>query len=455
MRKSKLKMLQFVLLMLLISVVSSVNAEEIKINSVKELAEYASQSGNVITMSPGVYQLTDYLSFDSMIKRHERKEFQFITFSGNNNVFNLEGVEIEVDTKLRTALNPPIHSDEFLITGNGNTFVGLTVRCKGEGTSPGGTVLQVAGEGNVLKEITLYVAGSYPYGYGDLFGKGKARETVIKHKKHSGLLVTGSNTKLYRCKLYNRSFGHCYFIQKNPENVYFEDCYAEGAIRTTDDILAETSGPAFDVNFKTWTQNREGKYVVTPGYMKSLSEDGFRTYGASKNIFFKNCTAKNTRAGFELRTNGVRLENCRTIGTERAYWVGDDAIVKNCVGDANYGPLLFVEGSNVNVELIVDPAESDRLVHALVTIQGENNKVVLKSPEGKKRKKNLPILIGYTHPKHGESMSPYGEGETVGLKFRNETGMPVKIGKMARNCKIKTNGEVLENKGTNIKIVKN
>ena len=68
-------MLQFVLLMLLISVVSSVNAEEIKINSVKELAEYASQSGNVIMMSPGVYQLTDFLSFDSMIKRHERKSF--------------------------------------------------------------------------------------------------------------------------------------------------------------------------------------------------------------------------------------------------------------------------------------------------------------------------------------------------------------------------------------------
>lgn len=447
-------MIQYVLAILLIGVVGSINADEVKISSIKELAEYASQSGNVITMTPGVYKLIDYLSIDSMKVRRERKEFQYVVFSGINNTFNLEGVEIEVDTKLRLVLNPPIHSDEFMITGSNNTFNGLTIRCIGEGTSRGGTVLQVSGKGNILKDMTLYVAGAYPYGYGDLFGKGKAKETVISHKKHSGLLVTGSDTQLYRCKLYNRSFGHCFFIQQNPENVYFEDCYAEGVVRTTDDILAETSGPAFDVNFRTWTQNREGQYVVTPGYMKSLCEDGFRTYGSSKNIYFKNCTAKNTRAGFELRTKDVRLENCTTIGTERAYWVGDNAIIKNCKGDANYGPLLFVEGSHVNVELIVDLAESDRLVHALVTIQGINNNVVLKSSEGKKRKKELPILIGYTPPMHGESMSPYGEAETVGLKFKNDTGMPIIIGKMASDSDIETNGEVLENKGMNIKIIK-
>ena len=66
----------------------------------------------------------------------------------------------------------------------------------------------------------------------------------------------------------------------------------------------------------------------------------------------------------------------------------------------------------------------------------------------------LPILIGFTHPMHGESMSPYAEGETNGLKFKNETGMPIKIGKMANDCEIETNGEVVENKGIDIKIVK-
>lgn len=432
---------------------SFVNAREIKISSLEELSKYASKSGNTIVMEPGVYRLTDYLNSDSIGIRRDHKEFQLITFSGSNNVFNLKGVEIELDTEIRTLLNPPIHSDEFLISGSNNFFLGLTIRCVGQGTSPGGTVLQVAGEANILKNITLYVTGAYPYGYGDLFGKGKQKETTIKHRKHSGLLVTGNESKIYGCKVYNRSFGHCFFIQQHPRNVYFEDCYAEGEIRSTDEILAETSGPAFDIKFKTWTKNREGEYVVTPGYMKSLCEDGFRTYGKCENITFKNCTAKNTRGGFELRFNKAHVENCTTIGTERAYWIGDNTTLINCRGDANYGPLLFVEGSNVNVELFVDSTESDRLVHSLITVLGENNKVVLRPYRGKKRKQELPILIGYTPPLHGESMSPYSEEEVIGLNLINETGMAISIGKMVKNSTIETDGIIKENKGRNNQIV--
>lgn len=428
------------------------SAQELKISSLKELAKYAAESGNQITMEPGVYRLTDYLNADSIRDRRNRKAYQYITFSGSNNTFNFEGVEIELDTEIRTALNPPIHSDEFLITGSNNTFLGLTIRCIGEGTSRGGTVLQVAGEHNVLRNITLHVAGSYPYGYGDLFGKGKQKESTIRHRKHSGLLVTGSHTRLYGCRIYNRSFGHCFFVQQHPKNVYFEDCYAEGEVRTTDDILAETSGPAFDVNFKTWTQNRVGEYVVTPGYMKSLCEDGFRTYGVCENIAFKNCTAKNTRGGFELRFNSARLENCTTIGTERAYWIGKHTEMINCTGDANYGPLLFVEGSNVAVELTVDPIESDRLVHSLVTILGDSNKVTLKAQDGQQKKKALPILVGFTPPLHGESMSPYSQAEASGLTLVNETGMPVTLGEKAHNCTVHTNGEVID-RGLNNQII--
>ena len=385
-------------------------ATEVKINSLEELALYASKSENVITMSPGVYNLTDYLPADLMVERHGQKLFQFIAFSGNNNVFNLEGVEIVVDTDLRNALRPPIHTSEFLISGSGNTLGGLEVRYFGNGTSPGG-------------------------------GPG-----VIRHHKHSGLLVTGSNARLIECKLYMQSFGHGFYVQKNAENIYFEDCYVEGAVRKTDDILKETSGPAFDVNFRTWTINREGEYRVTPGYMKSLCEDGFRTYGQIKNIHFKNCTAKNTRGGFELRTNGgICLEDCTVIGTERGYWVGDGATMTNCKGDASCGPLFFIEGKNVDAEIIVVPTDFDCTVHGLGTIQETNNHVVLKSEEGIQRTKDIPILIGYTPPERGESMSPFGESETSRLKLRNETGMPLLIGEQVSNCEIETNGSVLEN----------
>ncbi|MDT0684736.1 right-handed parallel beta-helix repeat-containing protein [Autumnicola psychrophila] len=423
-------------------------AQEIEISSLQELTHYAGKSGNTVRMEPGLYKLGDYLTTDSIQKRKKAGNFQFLTFSGDNNVFDLSGVTIEIDTEIRTMYNAPIHNSEFLVLGNSNFIEGLNLVYKGEGTSPGGSAFTIAGEGNTLKEAMLVVKGSFPYGYGDLFGKGGP--DVISHQKHSGILITGSNTKLFDCKLYMRSFGHGYYIQKDAKNIHFENCYVEGVMRATDDILEETSGPAYDVKFRTWTPNREGEYVVTPGYMKSLSEDGFRTYGGIKNVTFKNCTVKNMRGGFELRTdNGVYLENCTTIGTERAYWVGDDAVIKNCKGDAKYGPLLFLEGSNVSVDLTVMPSESDKKVHALATIQGKNNKVRLRKKDDEKYEKLLPILIGYKHPEHGEAMSPYGEALTENLELINATSMPVIIGAQTKETSIHSIGKVEGNMGKN------
>ena len=191
------------------------NTAEVKIDSLEELAFYASESGYIIAMSPGVYDLTDYLPADSMAARHNQGLFQFMTFSGNNNVFHLEGVEIVVDTDLRNALKPPIHTSEFLISGSGNTLLGLEIRYFGNGTSPGGAALEVSGGHNSVENLVLRVTGSFPYGYGDLFGKGGPG--VIRHQKHSGLLVTGSNTRLIGCQLYMQSFGHGFYVQINRD----------------------------------------------------------------------------------------------------------------------------------------------------------------------------------------------------------------------------------------------
>ena len=427
-------------------------SKKVTFSSLKELAEYAGKSGYTISMKPGKYALNDFLTPDSIAAKKARKDYAYINFSGNGNVFLLDGVQVEVDTEIRNALKPPTHTSEFYITGNNNTIQGLKITCINNGTSPGGALLSIHGSGTTLRNFEALVRGSFPYGYGDLFGKGGP--DVIRHQKHSGVQITGNDTKLYNCKLVMRSFGHGFYMQFKAENIYFENCSVEGEVRSTDDVLKETSGPAFDVAFRTWTQNREGKYIVTPGYMKSLCEDAFRTYGPIKNVTFKNCTAKNTRAGFELRGSpGNRIENCQVIGVERGYWVGDGAIVENCKGDATYGPLLFVEGSGVKVELTVQPAITDRLVHALATIQGKDNYVVLKKGNGKSTKA-LPILVGYTHPEHGEAMSPYGEAPAENLSLKNETDMPVVVGEKAVNCSILSKGVVKENKGKDIAVKK-
>ena len=63
-----------------------------------------------------------------------------------------------------------------------------------------------------------------------------------------------------------RSFGHAFFIQ-GGDNTYFEECYAEGEIRPTDQMLAESSGPAFENDFASVYRTYQGKKTIPSGYM--------------------------------------------------------------------------------------------------------------------------------------------------------------------------------------------
>ncbi len=305
-------------------------------------------------------------------------------------------------------------------------------------------MLGVGGDHNSLVDCTLHVRGSAPYGYGDLFGKGGY--------KHSGMHIIGNNTRFVGCKIFTRAFGHGYYLQEGAENHYFENCHVEGIMRSTDEMLAETSGLAFDRKFRTELRNRAGEAHIMPGYMKALSEDGFRTYDAIKNLHFKNCTVKNMRGGFELRTDGgVVVEGCSTSGTERGYWVRGNAVIKGCSGDAAYGPLLFVEGNNTTVDVQLLPTESKMNVHAVATIFGSANKITLKTA-GQDSPRLLPIMVGYGTPAAGEGMAPIPERPVRGLELRNETNMPLIVGSQASDCQIVTRGAVQSNAGKDISI---
>jgi len=425
--------------------------QRVSVASLEALAAYAAKNGNTVVMRPGIYRLSDYLTAERIAERRENEVFEFLEFSGSDNTFHLNGVTIEVDTALRTALRPPIHTSEFLVSGNHNSIIGLAITNTGDATSPGGALFEISGAQNALRDCTFWVQGSSPYGYGDLFGKGP--RPVISHHKHSAVLIRGDSATLVGCRVHMRSYGHGYFVQDGDNHV-FEDCFVEGAMRATDDMLAETSGPAFDAAFRSVYKNRHGENRVTSGYMKSLAEDGFRTYSQARNLVFRNCTAKYMRAGFELRTQGgVQVENCEAIGNERGYWVSSDAKVINSRGDARYGPLLFVEGDNAAVELVLAPTVSDMTVHGLATIHGSRHHVTLRSEHDEHRPRPLPILVGYSQPPAGEGMSPYGEGPARRVTLRNETTMPVKIGEAAEENRIITNGPVLHDAGKQNEVV--
>ena len=410
-------------------------AAEVEVSSLAELAQVAAENGREIRLKPGVYSMGDYLTAPvlaeiraSVAGKSGRPPVPMLLLRGDDNRIAAEGAVIEIDTALYKKL-PGGYTRCIIVQGSGNTITGLSIRQVGENRGSGGNTLSLAGERTTLEDVTLHVYGSFPYGYGDLLGKGGPN--LVGIQKQSGIQVLGSGSVLRRCRVYSRAFGHCFYVQQGG-NIRLEDCYAEGMMRPTSEMLLDTSGPAFDLGFKSVYENRDGRFLITPGYVKSLAEDGFRTYGNAGVVTLINCTAINTRAGFEI---GVRdeaptksvLENCVARGCERGFLIGSQTIVRRGRGDITHGPLLYLRGghdSEVDLELVGGAPES--LVHAVATIAGESHRVRLSRALGEPPVPALPILLGFGMPDHAEMASPIRPAPTSNVTLENEiAALPV------------------------------
>jgi hypothetical protein len=441
---------------------TATGAGVIEIASVKELADYAARSGNHVRLKPGVYRMADYLTAEVQAEikqavpatQQGRPPVWMIKFSGSDNTFDCSDAILEIDTTLYAKL-PRGYTRCVFIPGSRNVIRGLTIRNAGPADrGSNGNILSVWGEGNLLEDVHLYVHGSSPYGYGDLLGKGGPN--LVGLQKQSGFMIAGRDNTLRRCKVFSRAFGHCFYIQKPGElaatdNIRLEDCYAEGTLRTTADMLRDTTGLLADWNYRTIAENRDGRYLVVSGYMKSLSEDGFRTYGGTSRVALVNCTAVNTRAGFEV--NGpdegdgkTLVDNCTAIGCERAYLLGSNVRVRHSRGDTQYGPLLYLRGGkNSDVELEWTGRGSDFTVHAVATIAGEGHRVHLFTNEPPERPAPaVPILLGYGMPANAEMISPIRPAAAKNVHLVNELPRVLTIrGTEAADCTIE-GGVVLD-----------
>ncbi|MBB5268664.1 hypothetical protein HNQ90_002241 [Algibacter amylolyticus] len=425
---------------------------QVTISSVAELASFAALSNQSVVMTPGVYQMEDYLTpaVIAATTPDANNRHAMIEFSGSNNTFDLTGVTIEINSELLNDYGTRII--EFYVTGNFVNIKGLTVTDIGNSapSSPGMQSVTIAGENNTMEDVTLNVNGSYPYGYGDLLGKGDGN--LVNLRKHSGLLVEGLNINIIRCSIYSQAFGHLFFIQ-GGRNVLFQDCHAEAVTRTTNDMLAETSGPAFDRDFAAVYANYNGDKVITPGYTKSLSEVGYRSYGAggvdghtTGAITLINCVAKNTRSGFAFTRYGgdVLMQNCEATGCEAGYQV-EEVTIENSRGDAVNGPLLYLNGGASNVELALIPNVATTTLHAIATIGGNNHNVTLTKFDDVVRPQVHSILVGTTRPSGANPFSPLGTTSTSGITLNNCTEMPIEINSLTSSSIINTTGPVTDN----------
>lgn len=430
------------------------------VDSLAALKAYLDDDNVHVRLLPGTYSITEedvnnghYLDETNVLGRVNRV---FLLFSGNNSRYDFTGVTLNIETAAFRAKDIR-RFIQLQIIGNNNVLKNLTMVDVGsvnDAPNERGTNVVMDGAHNRIEGFHMTIKGSYPYGYGDCFGKGG--NTVIKHRKHSALLIRGDHNHIKGCTLIHRSYGHGIFMQA-ANNPTIEDCYVEGEVRTTDDMLLEegTGSPADKVDFKTiWG------FRLPKGYTKSTGEAGIRAYNAgetiidgveysrgTKDVTVLNCRIKEMRVGVTL-THAVGkkyVEGCEAIGTERGYAIGSGDIV-DCSADIQHGPAFGVDyerDSGVNADITILPhGDPSRKNHNgskhVAYITGKNHNLTFRTT-ATNFEQELEINVG------GErriiSSSTFDDDFSASnIKINNYTGYPMVLG-------AKSSGIVGESRG--------
>ncbi|WP_156109183.1 hypothetical protein [Polaribacter sp. Hel1_85] len=382
---------------------------QITVNNLSELVSYLDDDNVDVKMVPGVYTITAEDVEKGLYKQEttiKNTSKVLLLFKGNNSTYDFSGVTIKIDTKVLQAFgNFQVY--ELQIVGNHNVLKNLTMLDDGSvHDAPTRRACNIVMDGsyNKIEGFKVTTKGSFPYGFGDAFGKGG--RSVIKHQKHSACLIRGESNHLKNSSFIHRSYGHCIFMQA-ANNALIEGCVVEGEVRKTDAMLAETSGPAFDVGFKTvWG------YKLPKGYMLSTGEAGIRAYDGGNTVidgkFYKrgtsnptvlNCTVKYMRTGVTIAhaTGKKYVEGCKAIGCENAFSLGSGEVV-NCSADCSYGPVYsstYKRDVKYNAEITIIPASNPYYngSGSVAYIGGSGHKIVLKGGE-EPVKKGLAIKVG-------------------------------------------------------------
>jgi len=377
---------------------SLVASSQAIVSSLAELKPYLKQDDIVVKLAPGTYSITAEDVANGLYQDEThiggRVVKVLLLFEGNNSTYDFSGVTINVETAVFQAYgNHDVY--EIQIVGNDNVLKNLTLVDNGSvHDRPARTALNICMDGarNRVEGFHVTVKGSYPYGYGDAFGKGGSY--TIKHYKHSACLIRGESNHLKNSTFIHRSYGHCIFMQA-ASNPLIEGCYVEGEVRKTDDMLTETSGPAFDIDFMT-----EWGYRLPPGYMLSLAEAGIRAYNAGQTIIdgveysrgtsnptVLNCTIKHMRTGVTVAhaTGTKYVEGCTAIGCENGYSLASGDVV-NCKADCAFGPVYsstYESDRNYNADITIIPP-SDPYYNgsgSVAYIGGSGHKITLRGTD--------------------------------------------------------------------------
>lgn len=384
----------------------------LSVASLAQLRAVAATPDAVITLAPGAYWLTGPTTRPSPAADHPI----FLDLAGANTRYVFTGVTLRVDTReLRGYGRAYGHGDTvrvLQISGVGATVDGLTLRMEHvamNGADSYGvarqytadwsaTLVELIGSGVTLRDCVFTTGGSYPYGYGDAFGKGGrpadadgvTNAAWIDHRKQSGIRVGkgASGVTLDKVTLHMRSYGHGIFFQDGASDITLRDCAVLG------DALADSDTVRAHPVYQQWGAATYGEKIPA-GIRLSRHEDGVRVYindGFASNgwpQYVNNLTIENTRVE-RMRdafatgdmTGALRVTAAEAYGCETGFTPSQFASENTfaaCKGDAVNGPLVFFRRSAANVSMQVDLAGSAAPVGdwPVALVSGANNSVTL------------------------------------------------------------------------------
>ncbi|MDO7171630.1 carbohydrate-binding protein [Mariniflexile sp. AS56] len=453
------KILSFIIPVLLLTM--GYTQAQTVISSLAELKSHLNDSDGNFVMTSGTY----YFNTDNCGPGKLFSDPRLLLFTGNNCTFDFTGVKFEYETAIFTQFGN-IDIIEFWPAGNNNVYlnltmedIGMTVPTKGAGS------IHLDGADNRIEGFKTTTRGSFPYGYGDTFGKGGG--SVINHNKHAGILVRGDRNHLKNCTVIMRAYGHGIFVQ-GSHYAKIEGCYVEGELRTVGEMLQEegTDSPADNENFETvWGFNLKDH---TSDYTFSLQEAGIRAYSTgvifdsngnstgvdrgTENTTVIDCTIVKMRVGVNTGAEGgnnKRIENCTALACEGGFWLGNDGDVINCRADASVGPILSedISRSNATYEVTILDNYIPKIGDTPYFFAGGTNHNITIHDGTTYYNPDIKIVLGGTRPANrflAGSVTPPPTRNADNITFTNNTKYPV-ILENASGCTINSCGPVTGN----------
>ena len=461
----RIKLLLSMCLVILITTVSQANIQNtetlnvqddfITVSTLSDFKKYIDKDNVNVRLKAGNYQIDD------------AEKIRFIEVTGNNSHYDLTGARLMVDTKLfsRTDLAKSDDGNSMYcaieISGNHTIFEGLYIETYGDhpGMQSKNKIFNIVGEHITLKNVEVRTAGSNPYGYGSLFGLGGGDV-----RKMNGIRVgyPAKNVTLIGCKVHMRAMGHAIFLQ-GAENTLIEDCHVDGLLRTTDAILAETSGYMFEKDFYAIKPKHAHKpgYVegtiiredgkILPGEIISLSEDGIRMYPEykghkTKNTTIKSCTVFQMRRGIctGLSTSGDTVIDCVVRDcVATGFNVGNEDTLINCSANAKYAEAFgvpYTNAKNASVEMNILDSRNGMANAMLAKINGTGHHIVIKTSDDNFIPETLSIKLSVS-----ESYGNFSAKDIMhatNIKLDNQTMAKVLVYPGTENLDVDSKGEV-------------